>query len=229
MPRKTFDELTAAWPTEHRATLARLDTPLAIQAFLDATPYSTEPIYRSPLSVLRDRRAHCFDGALLAAAALRRMGEPPLILDLRAHDDDDHVLAIFRRHGRYGCIAKSNTSVLRFREPVYRGLRELAMSFFDLYYNLDRKKSLREYSRPLDLASFDRYDWMASDAELERIAERLDTIHHEPLLTPDMISRLSPVDEKLYAAGLLGADPDGLYQPKGEHADDAGQGCARAR
>jgi hypothetical protein len=219
MPRKSFDALTAAWPREHVATLATLESPIQIQAFLDATPYSTEPIYRSPLSVLRDRRAHCFDGALLAAAALRRMGEPPLILDLRAHDDDDHVLAIFKRHGHYGCIAKSNTSVLRFREPVYRTLRELAMSFFDLYYNLDRKKALREYSRTLDLAVFDRIDWMSSDAELEQIAERLDTIHHEQLLTPEMIAGLSLVDDKLYAAGLMGADPDGLYQPTGENED----------
>jgi hypothetical protein len=216
MPGKTFADLTRNWPQGERQVLETLRDPFAIQVFLDETPYSTESIYRSPLSVLRDRRAHCFDGALLAAAALRRMGEPPLILDLRAHDDDDHVLAIFKRDGHFGCIAKSNTSVLRYREPVYRSLRELAMSFFDLYYNLDRKKALREYSRPLDLSAFDRFDWMGSDAELERIATRLDTIHHERLLTPAMIDRLSLVDDKLYAAGLLGSDAAGLYQPTGK-------------
>ncbi|MFZ4578659.1 MAG: hypothetical protein ACOYOB_09735 [Myxococcota bacterium] len=216
MPGKTFDDLTRNWPQRERQVLDTLRDPFAIQVFLDETPYSTESIYRSPLSVLRDRRAHCFDGALLAAAALRRMGEPPLILDLRAHDDDDHVLAIFKRDGHFGCIAKSNTSVLRYREPVYRSLRELAMSFFDLYYNLDRKKALREYSWPVDLSVFDRFDWMGSDAGLERIATRLDTIHHERLLTPAMIAGLSLVDEKLYAAGLLGSDAAGLYQPTGK-------------
>ena len=208
-----FDKLVADWPQEARAQLLALKTPLQIQAFLDATPYSTEPVYRSPLSVLRDRRAHCFDGALLAAAALRAQGEAPLIVDMRAENDDDHILTIFKRNGCFGAVAKSNTTVLRFREPVYRSLRELVMSYFDLYYNLHGDKALREYSVPLDLRQYDSIDWMSRDDGLDAIAERLDTIHHFALLTPAMIAALSKVDAKLYAAGLMGADEAGLYQP----------------
>src|SRR5512141_1033501 len=125
-----------------------LPAPEAIQRFLDETPYSSEGRYRCPRSVLRDRRAHCLDGALLAAWALRRLGDPPLIVDLRAVRDDDHVITIFRRRGRIGAIAKSNVVGLRFREPVYRSLRELVMSYFELYYNTDGEKTLRSYSVP---------------------------------------------------------------------------------
>ena len=207
MSRKTMDELdfpmlTAEWPDVALATMAKLET-----------PYSTEPIYRSPLSVLRDRRAHCFDGALFAAAALRRLGQAPLILDMRAENDDDHVIAIFQIDGHWGAIAKSNTTVLRYREPVYRSLRELVMSYFDFYYNLNGDKALREFSGKVDLRKFDQLGWMSEDAGLERIAEYLDKVKHARILTDAMVARLERVDKKLYDAGLLGADADGLYKP----------------
>ena len=177
MPRKPateldFSMLTAEWPDVALETLAGLNNPWQIQMFLDAIPYSTEAIYRSPLSSLRDRRAHCFDGALFAAAALRRLGQPPLILDMRAHNDDDHVIAIFQIDRHWGAIAKSNTTVLRYREPVYRSLRELVMSYFDFYYNLNGDKALREFSGAVDLRKFDQLGWMSEDAGLERIADR---------------------------------------------------------
>jgi len=210
----SFSMLTAEWPDFACETLEKLDTPWKIQAFLDATPYSTEPIYRSPLSVLRDRRAHCFDGALLAAAALRRLGQRPLIVDMRAHNDDDHVLAIFKQNHHFGAIAKSNTTVLRFREPVYRSVRELIMSYFDLYYNLNGDKALREYSLPVDLTTYDKIHWMSRDVDLEQIAERLDKVKHFTIMTAAMIANLSPVDKKLYDAGLMGADDAGLFKPK---------------
>ncbi len=210
----SFSMLTAEWPDFACTTLEKLDTPWKIQQFLDATPYSTEPIYRSPLSVLRDRRAHCFDGALLAAAALRRLGQRPLIVDMRAHNDDDHVLAIFKQNGHFGAIAKSNTTVLRFREPVYRSVREMIMSYFDLYYNLNGDKALREYSRPVDLTVYDKIHWMSRDVDLEQIAERLDKVKHFSIMTAAMIANLSPVDKKLYDAGLMGADDAGLFKPK---------------
>lgn len=208
-----FSMLTAEWPDVALETMAKLESPPQIQVFLDQTPYSTEPIYRSPLSVLRDRRAHCFDGALFAAAALRRLGQPPLILDMRAHNDDDHVIALFQIDGHWGAIAKSNTTVLRYREPVYKSLRELVMSYFDFYYNLNGDKALREFSGRVDLRKFDQLGWMSEDAGLETIAEYLDKVRHTQILTPAMIARLVPVDKKLYDAGLLGADADGLYKP----------------
>lgn len=203
-----------AWTAEERALLASLRSTEQIQELLDATPYSTEPIYRSPRSVLRDRRAHCLDGALLAAAALRSLGDPPLIVDLRAVRDDDHVIAIFKRRGRVGAIAKSNVVGLRYREPVYRSLRELAMSYFDDYFNLEREKTLRSYSVPLDLRRWDRLSWMVRDEPIDAIVTRLDDARHHALLTPAMVKALAPVDRRSYDAGFMGADHAGLYGAK---------------
>lgn len=198
-----------------RAVFTALESPAAIQAFLDAVPYSCEPVYRSPRQVLADRLAHCFDGALLAAAALWRLGRPPLIVDMVAERDDDHILAVFKQGGCWGAVAKSNFAGLRYREPVYRSLRELVMSYFELYYNTEREKTLRGYTGPLNLRTFDRLDWLGSDAGLERIAERLDTIRFKPLLSAAQTALLQPVDRRSYEAGLAGADPLGLYQPGG--------------
>jgi hypothetical protein len=195
-----------------RRAFAGLNTPAAIQAFLDGLPYSTDDFYRCPLRVLRDRTAHCLDGALFGAAALRSLGHPPLLLDMLSERDDEHMLALYKVDGHWGAVAKSNFSGLRFREPVYRTLRELVMSYFEDYFNADGEKTLRGYSVPVRLASFDRLDWMTSDEHLERIAERTDQVRRFPLLTPQMVARLSRVDERSYRAGMLGTDPAGLYQ-----------------
>ena len=186
----------------------------AIQRFLDSTRYSADPFGRAPLRVLRDRTANCFDGALLAAAALRRLGHPPLLVDLRAVRDDDHVIAVFRRHGRWGAVAKSNFVGLRFREPIHRTLRELVLSYFEPFYNLDAEKTLRAYSRPVDLAAFDPLDWVADDAAVDIIGERLDAARHYPLLSRGMIAALQPVDRRSFRAGMLGASGAGLYRPE---------------
>lgn len=196
------------------ALLATLDSPVAIQTFLDQTPYnSSYTRYYSPRSVLRERRAHCFDGACFAAAALWRLGYAPLVLDMRAHNDDDHVIAVFKRHGCYGCVAKSNTTVLRYREPVYRTLRELVLSFFDFYYNLNGDKALRSYSRPVDLRAFNHLEWLRSDEALTPISDRLDAERHYPLVTEAQIAGFAKVEGDVYRAGLLGADVEGLYKP----------------
>jgi hypothetical protein len=191
-----------------------LTNPARIQEFLDDIPYSTDDFYRSPLRVLRERTAHCFDGAMFAAAVMRRIGYPPLILDLFSNGrDDEHLLAIFKLNGRWGAVAKSNFVGLRFREPVYRTLRELAMSYFEQYYNVEREKTLRGYSGPLNLKSFDRFGWMTKDEPLELIARRTDELRRIDLLPPALAQRLSPVDERSYQAGLAGADPQGLFKP----------------
>lgn len=190
-------------------TLRRLTTPEKMQRFLDALPYNKEPdgpTCRSPRAVLRDRTAHCLEGALLAAAALRVQGYPPLLLDLEAVRDDDHVLAIFRQRGLWGAIAKSNYSGLRFREPVYRNLRELVISYFEHYYNLSGEKTLRNYSRPVNLARFDRLHWMTAERDLWEIARHLHRMAHRPLLPKAVERRLNRVDARLMAAGLVGAD-----------------------
>lgn len=204
------------WSAAERATFDRFTHPADVQDFLNATPYSADPIYRSPRSVLRDGKAHCFDGALFAAAALERLGHPPRLVDLRAVRDDDHVLAVFQVDGHWGAVAKSNCVGLRWREPIHRTLRELAISYFDDYYNLDRELSLREYSRPVDLRAFDPIGWRTRDDGLEAIATALDRIRHTPLATPTMIERFRLVDDRSYRAGLLDSDWAGLYKPGGE-------------
>jgi hypothetical protein len=147
----------AEWNRHERAALRKLSTPRRVQDLLDRLAYRTEDEPASPRLVLSERRAHCFDGALLAAAALRFHGHPPLLLDLRAVHDDDHVLAVFRQGGGWGAVAKSNFAGLRYREPIHRSLRELALSYFEPYYNLKRRRTLREYSAtPLDLRRFFR-------------------------------------------------------------------------
>jgi hypothetical protein len=200
---------------EERRIMAGLARPAEIQRFLDWVPYSTDPFYRCPLRVLRDRVAHCFDGALFATAALRCIGYRPLIVDLLPNDrDDEHLLAVFKQNRRWGAVAKSNFVGLRFREPVYRTLGELVMSYFEPYFNVDRERTLRGYTRPLSLKPFDRLNWMTSDEHLERIAERIDEIPRVSLLTDDMAAQLSPVDDRSYRAGLFGADNAGLFKPK---------------
>jgi hypothetical protein len=206
-------DFNQALTQSERQVMAALTTPRKIQDFLDGLAYSTETIYRCPLRVLRERIAHCFDGAMFGAAALRRVGYPPLILNMPAIiQDDDHLLALYKRDGRWGAVAKSNFVGLRFREPVYVTLHELVMSYFEQFYNVERKKTLRSYTVPLNLRAFDRLNWMTSDETLERIGERLDEIRKVRLLTRRMIANLSLVDERSYQAGLLGANKEGLYK-----------------
>src|ERR1035441_9626873 len=183
--------------------LKALKTPERIQRFLDTEiAYNKEPdgaTLRSPRRVLRDKVAHCMEGALLAAAALRVQGFPPLLLDLEAVRDDDHVLAIFKQHGHWGAIAQSNFTGLRFREPVYRTLRELAISYFEHYYNLGGEKTLRNYSRPVDLRRFDPLGWMTAEDDVWLIAEYLTEISHTPLLLNGARRRMARVDDRLFA------------------------------
>src|SRR5215467_2213584 len=193
---------------EERSVFRRLTSPEKIQRFLDFDiAYNKEydgPTCRSPRRVLRDRTAHCMEGALFGAAALRMMGHPPLLLDLEAVRDDDHVLAIFRIRGHWGAVAKSNYSGLRYREPVYRTLRELVMSYFEHYYNLRKEKTLRAYSRPVNLARFDGLNWMTAEEDVWFAPEYLCTVSHTPVLRSRLIPRLGRVDDRLFSAGLIG-------------------------
>jgi hypothetical protein len=193
---------------QEEAIFQRLSTPENIQKFLDTElQYNKEPngpTCKSPRRVLRDRTAHCIEGALFAAAALRFHRRPALILDMEAVRDDDHIIAVFKEVGHWGAVAKSNYSGLRFREPVYRNVRELVMSYFEMYFNLDGEKTLRRYSRPVNLSRFDRIDWMTSEKDLWEVGDYLSRVPHQQVLTRAMIRRLRPVDKRLYDAGLLG-------------------------
>ncbi|HEX9970567.1 MAG TPA: hypothetical protein VGD14_00715 [bacterium] len=194
--------------------MAKLNSPSKIQSFLDELTYSSEEIYRCPLRALRDRIAHCFDGSLFGAAALRLIGYPPLILDMVPNDrDDDHILALYKANGHWGAVAKSNFVGLRFREPVYRNLRELVMSYFEQYYNVATEKTLRAYTLPLNLKIFDKFNWMIRDDHLERIAIRLDQLRKIPVITSEMAAGLSLVDPRSSESGLVGSVATGLFKP----------------
>jgi hypothetical protein len=165
---------------------------------------------------MAERQAHCLDGALFAAFALRRLGHPPVIVDLLPDPgtDDDHVLAIYRCGEGFGALAKSNFTGLRLREPVYRSLRELVMSYFDFYFNVDGIKTLRFYTPQVHLERLDHLGWRTSDAGVDAIEKHLYTLSKIPLLTPEMIAALNPADPLTYRAGTMVVNPAGLYKPQ---------------
>jgi hypothetical protein len=201
-PRSDFG-LTSA----EAGRLRRLTPQWRIQKFLDDLDYDVRGEgCRSPRRVLRERKVQCMDGALFAAAALRVQGEPPLILDLEALFDDDHVLAVYRRNGLWGSIARSNYSGLRFREPLFRSVRDLVLSYVEGYFNLRRQKTLRRYSRPFDLSTFDRLDWMTTEEDLWEIPNHLVGIRHYRLLSRAQERSLSPVSRVVFGAGLVGRE-----------------------
>ncbi|MFL6579978.1 MAG: hypothetical protein ACJ8G2_04500 [Burkholderiales bacterium] len=169
------------------AILSKLDTPNKIQAFLNAIPINHELDGETILSVrevLRQRRAHCVEGAFIAACAFWLHGEPPLLLHLDCDlSDYPHVIAVFRRKGGWGAISKTNGAPLRYRDPIYRTLRELAMSYFHEYFNKRYCKTLRSYSRPFDLRRVDPALWVTSEDACEEIHERLVQARHYPLIS----------------------------------------------
>jgi len=197
-------------PAELRK-LRSLKTPYGIQRFLDDMPYHLADTAWSPRRVLREYTAHCCEGAIFAAAALRANGFPPLIVDFEADHDTDHVLAVYRVNGCWGVVAKSNYVGCRYREPVYRSLRELAMSYFNLYFNLRRERTLRTFSRPVNLARFDRQHWMTTDEPIWFVVNHLFDIYHYKLLKPSQIKRLHRVDDRLFRAECWGK----AYKPTG--------------
>jgi hypothetical protein len=184
--------------------LRSLKTPYGIQRYLDDMPYHLADTAWSPRRVLRENTAHCLEGAIFAAAALCANGFPPLILDMEAEHDTDHVIAIYRIDGHWGAIAKSNFTGCRFREPVHRNLRELALSYFNLYFNMRRERSLRTFSRPVSLARFDHLNWMTTEKPVWFIVNYLFEIHHYRLVPRQIAKRLNRVDERLFQAECLG-------------------------
>src|SRR5881296_4691960 len=185
-------------------TLRALKTPAGIQRFLDDLPYNLSFTARSPQKVLRDRTASCLEGGIFAAGALRVIGFPPLIFDLEAEQDTDHVVAIFKIRGHWGAVAKSNFTGCRYREPVYRTLRELAMSYFNIYFNLRFERTLRRYSGAVNLARFDHLNWMTTEKPIWFIAEHLCQIPHIPLITPAMEKNLTRVDPRTVTSEMVG-------------------------
>ena len=208
---KHFPALTDSERTVYR----RLTTPSRIQEFLDEqVGYNLETrgaTCYSPRLVLRNRVAHCMEGALFAAAALHMQGYPALLVDLEAVRDSDHVLAVYRRNECWGSIAKSNYAGLRGREPVYRTIRELALSYYEHYFNRVGEKTLRTYSRPVNLARFDHEQWITSKEDVWDIPSYLCEIAHTRLLTAAQVRQPGRMDRRLYDANLVGhVLPDGV-------------------
>jgi len=185
--------------------LKGLNTPGKIQDFLNRIPINFEEkgdTCMSPRMVLKNRKAHCIEGAMLAAAALRVHGEKPLVVDMTATKKDfDHVICVFKKDGKWGAIGKTNHPVLRYREPVYKSIRELVMSFFHEYFDDDGKKNLRSYSAPVDLSRFDHFNWMASEEDIWYIPDYLEKIKHFPILTRSQIAGLRKADRVELDAG----------------------------
>ena len=185
-------------------TLRGLKTPARVQRFLDEMEYQYADTAWSPRRALREGKGHCLEGALLAAAALRVQGHRPLLMDLEAVRDDDHVVALYRERGLWGGIAKSNYAGLRFRAPVYRTLRELALSYFEHYYNLRGERTLRRYSAAVDLARLDGKGWMTSEEDVWCVPELLIAARHYALFPEKVATGLPRLDKRSFEAGKWG-------------------------
>jgi len=189
-----------------RAELSMPSKPRALQAYIDALPVNFEPDGDTCFTVrqvLRHRRAHCIEGALVAACSLWLQGEPPLVMDFRAHRDYDHVVALYRRGGYWGAISKSNHLALRGRDPVFRTLRELALSYFHEYHNEKGERSLREYSRAFDLRTLAPEHWATGEEGAWEAERRIDLTRHYRLFPASQSRHLSPIDAMEWQAKAL--------------------------
>lgn len=187
--------------------LKSLKTPKKIQDFLNKIPINFEEkgdTCMPPRMVLKKNKAHCMEGAMLAALALRANGKKPLVVDLTATKKDfDHVVCVFKRKGKWGAIGKTNHAVLRYREPIYRDIRELVMSFFHEYFDDNGKKNLRSFSAPVDLSRFDKINWMTREEDVWEIPDYLEEVKHFPILTRSQIANLRKADKIEIEAGKL--------------------------
>ncbi len=179
------------------AILRSLRTPAATQDYLNTIPFNYErggETYRSPVMLLRAGTAHCMEGAMFAAAALWLHGRPPLLMDLKTSAADvDHVVALFTEGKRWGAISKTNHGVLRYRDPVYRDPREVAMSYFNEYFLDDGRKTMRSFSRPFDLSRRND-EWLTADRQLHDVAEALDHSPHVPIVRSAAAGKLRNAD-----------------------------------
>jgi len=187
--------------------LKKLNTPRKIQDFLNKLQINFEKkgeTCMSPRKVLREKKAHCIEGALLAALCLKLHGEKPLLVDLKTTKDDfEHVIAVFKKNGKYGAVSKTNHAVLRYREPLYRDIRELVMSFFHEYTDNKGRKTLRSFSVPVNLDRFNKKDWMTDEEDLWYIHDYLDNVKHYPILDRKQISGLRKADKIEIKAGKI--------------------------
>ncbi len=196
-----------------RRTFESLSTLEKIQKFLDNVRYCGDSQdYLCPLTLFRKNIGCCFEGALLAAIAFAKIGLPPLIIELTSHNDDDHVLAVYKKNGLWGAVAKSVFPGLRSRQPVYRTLRELAMSYFESYFNRRRQFTMRAYSLPVDLRRFDRIPWAVTDRGAQKISKALDAASHMRLFPSGVAKNFGLIDKWAFEAGIAGSSRRHLHR-----------------
>ena len=207
-PMNALAQFQSHLPTLLKQFLKNIRTPFEVQEYLVSMPYVAEARDRSPLNVMLDGQCHCLDGGFLAALLLWRLGFTPLVLDLRPDPgmDDDHVLALFGADGRWGAVAKSNYVNLGFREPVYKNLRELAMTYFEHYISTTSEKTLRTYTRPMDLTKHGESSWPYDEAAANRLYKHFYKRKPIPLISKSMADRLNPVTERNFKAETLHTD-----------------------
>jgi hypothetical protein len=200
------------WTARERRILAALRTPSDIQQFLDQLDYDERAGAASPRAVMRAGKANCFSGVLFACAALRELGHPPRMMYIDAAYDDGHCLALYESGGLWGALAKSNFTTLRSREPIYPYLA-LGLSYFDGFFNLFGKRTMRSFTEPVELEPFERRGWRFSGGDLPYIDHAIDTAPKAWTLPRRSVKELSKVTELLRTAGMLGSNPDGLWRP----------------
>ena len=210
-----------SWNAQELKVLKSFKTPMDVQEYLNKLNYSTTYECKSPRRVMKENNAACVDGALFAAAALEFMGYEPLIVDLEAvqnekskYADDDHVIAIYKEENMFGAVAKSNTTLLRFREPVYKSIREVVMSYYEFYFNVNGYKSLRRYSKTVNLEMFNNKNWRTSEEDMEFIVDYLFKVKHYDIAGKKAVRNLSKADPDVMKACFLGAVEEGLYKPE---------------
>jgi len=199
-----------SWTNKEIQLLKKLRTPQKISEFLAKIRYKVTDGCYSPRLVMAYQEAHCFDGAFFAAAAMEFHGYKPLIIDLWAQDDDEHLLCVYQQHGLWGSIAKSNTSLLLERSPVYQNVRELIMSYFDLYFNYYGKLGLYAYSKPINLNLFNKYNWRGTDQNLEFLSEKIDQQTHYEIIDPRKLKKMPKVNKVLLKACFLNSNLAGV-------------------
>jgi hypothetical protein len=211
MPQAVADIIDLGLPGPFEKRLRRLGRPEKIQSFINRIPWNSEldgHTARSVAGVLERQEAHCIEAAFVAAAALALAGHPPLLMDMgAARGDVDHVVALFRRRGHWGAISKSNSPLLRYRDPIYRSLRELAISFFPQYVK-GRRKTLRTYSVSVDLRKHDPGLWVTHSGPVcQEMVDVLTAARHFPIVPPEVENDLRPIDEIEQRGALLNEHP----------------------
>lgn len=203
----------ADWTADERRYLRRLNSPQKIQDHLDMLIYNPDNSALSPRWVMLTGEAHCFEGAMLAAAAFEFHGGKPWVCDLVGHRDDHHVISLYKTTKGWGSVGKSNCSVLRARSPVYRSVRELVMSYFDLYFNTKGQMSLLEFAGPIDMNRYNNQNWRTSDEDLQEMGMSFEELPHQRIMTVRELEKLPKATKRLSDSCYLGADPAGLFKP----------------